>query len=260
MFSNYSLEITLATDFMELDELDSALLDVRSHFHPNHTIPNSNESTRDTLATPSSSIVVVIDTNIFIRDLNLISSLALLLSSAESGVILYIPSGIPRNHNYLVVVRELDGLKLSPNSSVKNASIKANSWLLHQLQLQARVLFGQRVSDTLTKVDPLAAKLTCPDDDIIEACLFAKSRVSTTATVFLLTRDKNLAVKGLINEIVVLSEWTTGAESLLKRVSPVSYLAHPSRMLQCPLSLNQYKPNLLLLKFNKTIESSKRDV
>jgi hypothetical protein len=92
MYSNDSLELTLGvihstsaypveedddSDMMELDVYPAALLAVRNQ----KSIHNSDDMyirSIDSAPAPSGCVVLCVDTNIFIRDLNLVSSFALL--------------------------------------------------------------------------------------------------------------------------------------------------------------------------------------
>jgi pSer/pThr/pTyr-binding forkhead associated (FHA) protein/rRNA-processing protein FCF1 len=113
-----------------------------------------------------------------------------------------------------MVLRELDGLKKSKEHMVANSSRIAISFLDTYFKKQnpsntVRVpgIVGQRSSEELSVSDG-GLPSHVPDDRILNCCLYYQNRVANTALqqkVYLLTGDKNLRVKALVNSCSAMS-------------------------------------------------------
>eukprot|EP00842_Homolaphlyctis_polyrhiza_P006813 jgi/Hompol1/720/HPOL_005426-RA len=158
---------------------------------------------------------IVIDTNVLIANLGLLSSLLL---SLPSDMFLLVPH---------VVVNELDGLKASTtresngrdeagrpiHQSLRECARKANQFLFTNLSLHPNRIRGQSKHDVRPNV-PLEALSN--DDQILELCLFYDEYV--TRDVVLLSNDKNLCVKALMNSILTVADFRGKAPQLIDEI------------------------------------------
>lgn len=138
-------------------------------------------------------IYLVVDTNFIISHLQIIDNLVGLWEFYHRMYQIVIPKQ---------VIQELDGLKESTNESkysIANVARKAIDWCyshFHDVTPQVR---GQKMME---KIDDSASK----DNSILDCCIFFKSKeLGGGSMVVLLSNDKNLCNKALINNILTVS-------------------------------------------------------
>ncbi|TPX76252.1 hypothetical protein CcCBS67573_g02469 [Chytriomyces confervae] len=166
--------------------------------------------------------VIVIDTNAWISHSNFCKRIMLLLPSDT-------PIAIPR-----VVIRELDGLKgsrimrNSPQHDVKMLA-RFSGDLIYRAFLEKKAnVIGQKEGETLyTKDTPPEGRIT-NDDWILDYARYLKKYLSPN--VFLVSNDKILCTKAIIESIQTVSNFTGSAESFCTMVgaNPQTTKANPS--------------------------------
>ncbi|KAI8834732.1 PIN domain-containing protein [Chytriomyces cf. hyalinus JEL632] len=171
---------------------------------------------KSTHAEPESSTknlkraVIVIDTNAWISHSNFCKRIMLLLPSDT-------PIAIPR-----VVIRELDGLKGSrimrdsPQHDVKILA-RFSGDLIYRAFLEKKAnVIGQKSGETLYTKDRLPEGRITNDDWILDYARYLKKNLSPN--VFLVSNDKNLCTKAIIESIQTVSNFTGSAESFCTMV------------------------------------------
>ncbi|KTW29029.1 mRNA-processing endoribonuclease [Pneumocystis jirovecii RU7] len=155
------------------------------------------------------TVILVVDTNFIISHLSLISDLSIHCKA----------------HNYIILfpwatIQELDGLKSAENtySSLREkdrtSSVrKAINFIYHSLSQKENSIRGQKMSEVID-----ASLLG--DDSILDCCRYwLEKRLLTT---FLLSNDKNLAIKAMIHGIHAISyEPGMHAGSLMLKISQI---------------------------------------
>ena len=134
------------------------------------------------LAAPGSGMVAVIDTNVFISSLPVVTSLL-----ETDHVTVLVP---------WMVVQELDSLKVSERS---DTAVRARAAVRRlNCLLQARP--GNLVTQTASQSRAVAAKFQSksPDDRILATCMDA---MENGMKIFLVSNDVNLCNKALINGV-----------------------------------------------------------
>ena len=126
--------------------------------------------------------LVVVDTNVFISSLGLISHLR-----EEVDVKVVIP---------WMVVQELDSLKTSTSSDTAVRARAAVRWLHNCLQAKLTTIVTQTAEHSKRAAARFESKNA--DDRILACCLMLKEEGNK---VTLLTNDMNLANKGMINQV-----------------------------------------------------------
>lgn len=162
---------------MEIDEAPSASASGDSQRPP--------AEARYTIA----AIHLVVDTNFILSHLSIVDELASRWDYYQRVYTITIPTQ---------VVQELDGLKETGSTALAASARAAIDWCythFHNLSPQVR---GQRMAERL---DPHAAK----DDSILDCCLFLAQETARRPMVVLLSNDKNLCNKALINGILTVS-------------------------------------------------------
>lgn len=152
----------------------------------------------------------IVDTNFILSHLNVLEELRRIGPDYSLRII------IP-----MEVVHELDGLKLSKQVNSKAGGVSgevvgklarwANDWVLSCLASNDPVVRGQAMKQRL---DPLSRK----DDAILDCCLFFQQEYPCTLQI-LLSNDKNLCTKALLNDVLTVSyEKTMTAEDIARKV------------------------------------------
>ncbi|KAJ3234299.1 hypothetical protein HDU81_001512 [Chytriomyces hyalinus] len=154
--------------------------------------------------------VIVIDTNAWISHSSFCKRIMHLLPSET-------PIAIPR-----VVIRELDGLKGSrimrdsPQHDV-NKLARFSGDLIYRAFLEKKAnVIGQKEGETLYTKDSLPEGRITNDDWILDYARYLKKHLSPN--VFLVSNDKNLCTKAIIESIQTVSNFTGSAESFCTMV------------------------------------------
>lgn len=132
-------------------------------------------------------LYVIVDTNIFLHNLDLLQSLVKSNEAGECNVVLYTP---------WMVINELDSIKIDQkvSISVQNNALKAIKFINKMLVSENKPLLGQ----TVFEVDQQMYQGKSPDEKILGSCIQAKTKLKN---VILLTNDVNLMNMASINEI-----------------------------------------------------------
>lgn len=181
-------------EFMDIDseaavnEITHQVSIARGHQQGEYTISTSNSNMYT-----KQMIYLVVDTNFIISHLQIIDNLVQLWGSYHQLYQIVIPRQ---------VIHELDGLKDSSTEgkhSIANLARRAIDWCyshFHDISPQVR---GQKM---LERVDDSASK----DNSILDCCIFFKFVENGGGSmVVLLSNDKNLCTKALINNILTVS-------------------------------------------------------
>lgn len=129
------------------------------------------------------ALYLVVDTNVLILHLDLVKQLADLAPQANITII------IP-----VAVVKELDGLKQSSKVHSKRIPAqKAITWYFELFAASSPYVRGQRHQEVIDE-------LTHNDDAILDCCLYIKQQHPNDLVV-LMSNDKNLCAKALIEPI-----------------------------------------------------------
>lgn len=143
---------------------------------------------------------LVVDTNFILSHLKILNEIKDL--GKEYGLQLVIP---------MAVMQELDGLKLSnkiesafthsdaqlSGKSVGHLARWANDWVYSCLAKRVPTVVGQRAEE---RINRLAVK----DDAILDCCLYLQKHRAQTLQI-LMSNDKNLCMKALLNSILTVS-------------------------------------------------------
>lgn len=139
---------------------------------------------------------LVVDTNFILSHLTVLSDLESLLHTKYNGAFQIV---IPKQ-----VVHELDGLKESKRSVDSNHSIarlarNAINWCYSHFHDSIPTVTGQRLHE---RVDKSAIK----DNAILDCCLYFQNVENGGGNlVILMSDDKNLCVKSLVNNVLTVS-------------------------------------------------------
>ncbi|KAL2913083.1 hypothetical protein HK105_207428 [Polyrhizophydium stewartii] len=157
---------------------------------------------------------VVVDTNFLIANLSLLRKT---VDVMPSDMFIMVP---------LTVLRELDGLKKSARDTVNHDDIKGRlrvslgdcarqaNLFLHKVFSSNSPLFrGQSVSDVREGAEQTGIS---NDDRILECCLFCAETI--TASVTLLSNDKNLCVKAMMNSISTICDFRGNHTDLVAEI------------------------------------------
>ncbi|KAJ3143119.1 hypothetical protein HK101_003238, partial [Irineochytrium annulatum] len=159
--------------------------------------------------------VVVVDTNYLISHLGFLSDLVPIMPESTT---MMIPA---------VVVRELDGLKKSEKrgkeavgraedalvgdaATLGDLAKKANDFIYNCLVKSVPTFRGQKAADILLTEDRGSMD---SDDRILECCRFAQ--INLSPNVILLSNDKNLCVKALVNSAKTVSYYKGNARDFV---------------------------------------------
>ena len=154
---------------------------------------------------------LVVDTNFLLSHLGLLTDLERLLHGRYEGVYQII---IPKQ-----VVHELDGLKSSnkritsnnvqSSHSISTMARKAIDWCYAHFHDSKPTVTGQRLHE---KIDRDALK----DNSILDCCLYFQNVENGGGNmVVLLSDDKNLCVKALVNNVLTISYRSDMSASLI---------------------------------------------
>lgn len=152
-------------------------------------IPSSNQS-RKKIA------YLVVDTNFILSHLELLSDLEILLHDKYKGMYQIV---IPKQ-----VVHELDGLKeakrmIDSTHSIAKLARNAINWCYEHFHDSIPTVTGQRLHE---RVDKSAEK----DNAILDCCLYFQNVENGGGNlVILMSDDKNLCVKSLVNNVLTIS-------------------------------------------------------
>ncbi|XP_075974444.1 uncharacterized protein LOC142975475 [Anticarsia gemmatalis] len=202
-----ALRTSLSNDVMDTNENENSLekrdvntteaMDVDcKEFQPKPATPAVN-CTRDNI---NSNLVLVVDTNIFLHELDIVKNV---LSSNIKGYTEQPTLLVPWR-----VVNELDRLKDNNNcnGAIWKRARLAMDYLYKSIPENTRIK-GQPLRDANSHIYPCES----PDDEILNCCLQQAERGKS---VILLSNDKNLCSKALINNIRSLD--LTELKSLLE--------------------------------------------
>ncbi|KAI8614064.1 PIN domain-containing protein [Chytriomyces sp. MP71] len=206
-----------------------SLTETISHLRsdPSHPLSQSDLHPSDVIALPTSlpsstrkhtkTAVIVVDTNYWVSHASFCSKLLAHLPSDT-------PIGVPK-----VVITELDGLKgasINHQSDQYNLNMLArhSGDLIYRAFLEKKVnIIGQRDGETMLKQDELRTRHTAvshlriTNDDLILD--YARYCLSVHAPrVVLLSNDKNLCTKAMIESITTFSHFMGTPESFLRLV------------------------------------------
>ncbi|KAK4054933.1 hypothetical protein OIV83_000857 [Microbotryomycetes sp. JL201] len=168
--------------------------------------------------------VVVLDTNILLRYLSTLQGLVHVLNSEPcTAFVILVPH---------IVVSELDKLKTSTREAsmqesqarmrIATLARRATNWILDNLASPSSprsVLRGQRRDETLVDRDEFGCQAVENNDALVlDAALF-HARVKGRRT-YLLTEDKNLAVRAKMEDLVAFGIEDDSVEGLLAKFRP----------------------------------------
>lgn len=156
---------------------------------------------KETLFDTTACYYIVIDTNVLIRELDLISELK---DTPLDGC------GPPHIFIPWVVIEELDKLKNQKNNKASPAASEAIRYLNSVLSNHPR-FHGQSPAEAESWAKTYSK---CNDDKILECCIGLSDKMPPEKVV-LLTNDKNLVNKALICKINVHN-----FESMIKKIRP----------------------------------------
>lgn len=151
-------------------------------------VPNSSDRTH--------IAYLVVDTNFILSHLTLLNDLELLLHQKYMGAYQIV---IPKQ-----VVHELDGLKdanktIDSKHSISHLARSAIDWCYLHFHESIPTVAGQRLHE---RIDKNALK----DNAILDCCLYFQNvENGGNNMVVLLSNDKNLCVKALVNNILTIS-------------------------------------------------------
>lgn len=143
---------------------------------------------------------LVVDTNFILSHLNLLNELEILSQNKYPGVYQIV---IPKQ-----VIHELDGLKNSSGSdldminsqhAISNLARSAIEWCYSHIHDSIPTVTGQRLYE---RIDRDAVK----DNAILDCCLYFQNvENGGDNMVVLMSNDKNLCVKSLVNNVLTIS-------------------------------------------------------
>lgn len=143
-----------------------------------------------TVTVGANTSYLVLDTNFILSHLDVVDGLLILAPSHGLEIV------VPQQ-----VIRELDGLKSSlksmANNSVSHLARWANDWIYSRLTVNNSHVSGQKKGQ---QIDKFADK----DDAILDCCLWLKRERPKSLQV-LLSNDKNLCMKALLEDILTVS-------------------------------------------------------
>lgn len=139
----------------------------------------------------ASTLHIVVDTNIFIKDLSVLPKLmARQFPDGLGYPIIVIP---------YIVLKELENLAYKRKGSPIEVTAKmANKYINQQFTAKNAQIKGQNAADHMKKL----LAIESGDDDVLNCCLQVKG---TKKNVILLSNDVNLRNKALFNEIPAFS-------------------------------------------------------
>ena len=183
----------------EQDEISNYVLNMRNNdvFIPSD-MSNFQQSNTPVNSNKVYSAYLIVDTNFLLSNLSLLDDLEKLLHGKYAGVYQII---IPKQ-----VVHELDGLKdsgksvgISSHHSISRLARKAIDWCYSHFHELEPTVTGQRLHE---RIDRDASK----DNSILDCCLYFQNVENGGGNmVVLLSNDKNLCVKALVNNILTIS-------------------------------------------------------
>lgn len=150
---------------------------------------------RETFVVSGNMSYLVVDTNFILSHLEVVDKLRKLAKEHRHRIV------IP-----ITVIQELDGLKNSrrvekvdgiSTSSMSHLARWANDWIYNCFANKDPGVIGQAIDQ---RINRLAAK----DDAILDCALYIKRENPKTVQV-LMTNDKNLCAKALLNDILTVS-------------------------------------------------------
>lgn len=185
--NNESMETNENENSMNLrndEKIATEAMDVDCKELPRQTPVPLVNCTKDNI---SSNLVLVVDTNIFIHELDIIKNV---LNSSIKGYTEQPTLLVPWR-----VVNELDRLKDNNNcnGAIWKRARLAMDYLYKSIPENSRIR-GQPLRDANSHIYPCES----PDDEILNCCLQQAERGKS---VILLSNDKNLCSKALINNI-----------------------------------------------------------
>ncbi|GMM33722.1 mRNA-processing endoribonuclease [Saccharomycopsis crataegensis] len=145
---------------------------------------------------PDFQIYLVVDTNFFISNLNIVNNLNLLAVRYHYQLI------VPE-----MVIQELDGLKEGKRISrgprgeeikIGTLAQRANTWLYNQFAARSSTIRGQTRHE---KIDRSLRK----DNAIFDCCMYFHDSVKEKGLVILLSNDRNICVKALMEDVLTVS-------------------------------------------------------
>lgn len=180
-----------------LNDITNYVVDLRNNdvfiptdLSPENELPNSNNANITRIA------YLVVDTNFILSHLSLLNDLERLLHTKYMGAYQIV---IPKQ-----VVHELDGLKDADRSidsrhSISRLARSAIDWCYLHFHESMPTVTGQRLHE---RIDKNALK----DNAILDCCLYFQNvENGGNNMVVLLSNDKNLCVKALVNNVLTIS-------------------------------------------------------
>lgn len=145
----------------------------------------SSEANTNVLSIKPNNFYIVIDTNIFLRNLQFLEDLTKQKLNSKGRVILIVPYS---------VIQELDRLKTKRDDSVSTQAIRAIKYLNSKLEANDETVKGQSATEAMRHL----INVESADDSILNCCLQIKEECSN---VVLLSNDVNLRNKAIINNV-----------------------------------------------------------
>lgn len=201
-FEDDDIEMIPFDDSAEVEAISSYVADSRTTGELNYDVDpmeldRPHHVQRELVVVEGNMSFLVVDTNFILSHLNIVDGLRKL--AGYCGLKIVIP---------ITVVQELDGLKNSSRKS-KGMSSKsaehsvdqlarwANDWIYSCLAKGDANVVGQKLDERINK---LATK----DDAILDCCLYFRQKNPKSLQV-LLSNDKNLCLKALLNDVLTVS-------------------------------------------------------
>lgn len=194
-------------DFEQLDNITNYVANIRNNdevFIPTDMTNNDNKNNYNGNNSVQQQHIayLIVDTNFILSHLSLLNELEKLLHSKYMGVYQIV---IPKQ-----VIHELDGLKDADKSfshssnieskhSMSNLARSAIDWCYSHFHDSIPTVTGQRLHE---RIDKNAIK----DNAILDCCLYFQNIENNGNNMaVLLSNDKNLCVKALVNNILTIS-------------------------------------------------------
>lgn len=187
-----------AGDDGNISEITNYVADIRNNTFIPTDMSNYNDTQQFTSSTSMKKIAyLIVDTNFILSNLSLLQDLEKLLHATYMGMYHII---IPKQ-----VIHELDGLK-DANKSIVNSQHSISTlarfaidWCYAHFHDSIPTVSGQRLNE---RIDKNATK----DNSILDCCLYFKNVENYgNNLVILLSNDKNLCVKALVNNLLTIS-------------------------------------------------------
>lgn len=177
----------------------------------------------------SQRVIIVVDTNYLLADLTLIADI--INKAVDFNARLLVP---------YTVIQELDGLKnstkkVSATSGAQKTSVELGSIARRAIALLQEAflnrnpgIIGQRKGDNLLALgaknkaeEAIIYSKMSNDDLILECCKYAKAKMPS-AKVILMSNDRNLCLKAMVESFQPVSRYHKSAKNLLSELQSLS--------------------------------------